>query len=66
MTNKRNRALDNLGDPAYAELAFQAIERAFNPLWLGVEGNHPMFGENKVVKLILDFMRLSDALYSPN
>ena len=26
----------------------------------------PMFGENKVVKLILDFMRLSDALYSPN
>lgn len=42
MTNKRNRALDNLGDPAYAELAFQAIERAFNPLWLGVEGNHPI------------------------
>ena len=25
-----------------------------------------VFGENKVVKLILDFMRLSDALYSPN
>lgn len=31
-----------MGDPAYAELAFQAIERAFNPLWLGVEGNHPI------------------------
>lgn len=42
MAGKRNRALDNLGDPAYAELAFQAIERAFGSLWLEIEGNHPI------------------------
>lgn len=42
MAGKRNRALDGLGEPGYAELAFQAIERAFNPLWLEAEGPHPI------------------------
>jgi hypothetical protein len=42
MTTPRNRALDGLGDPAYAELAFQAIERSFNPLWLDAGGDHPI------------------------
>lgn len=42
MTSKRNRTLDGLGDPAYAELAFQAIERAFDPQWLEIKGDHPV------------------------
>ena len=31
-----------MGDPVYAELALKALEQAFNPLWLGVEGKHPL------------------------
>jgi signal transduction histidine kinase len=40
------------------------IHQATISLAAGPDGR--VFGENKVVKLILDFMRLSDALYSPN